>query len=585
MRRAARGEATDGSDDRARPRRWPFFAAGMVAGAVAGAVTLVLVEPAGTTDLLAASELGPATPRLVEATSSAGLQHRYDGGFQFYVGGGVAAFDCDDDGLEDLYLAGGRRPAALYRNTSTVAGSLRFDLVVDDTTDLGGVTGAYPVDVDGDAVLDLVVLRVGENVVLRGLGGCAFERANESWGLDGGSAWTAAFSATWEREDGPPTLAFANYLETSERPDGSRRCEPSELLRPEDPTRGTGSPIRYADPQALTPGRCALSALFSDWDGSGRHDLRLTNDRHYYRTGGEQLWQVLADRPPRRYTEADGWQPLQLWGMGIAEADLTDDGRPEVVLASQGDNKLQTLDGPPGEPTYVDIALDRGTTAHRPFMGDPTLRSTAWHPALADVNNDGLVDLFLSKGNVEAQVDHAAQDPSNLLLQQADGRFVERAREAGLVSLGLGRGAAVVDLNLDGHLDIVEVQRGEPVRVWRNTGAGQVGVGSPGHWAQVRLHQDGANSWAVGSWVEVRTATTTWRRQLTVGGGHASGHLGWMHVGLGGTDSAEVRVRWPDGTSSGWLALPLDGFLDIARSSAAGAATTSIFVPGAPGKS
>jgi hypothetical protein len=39
------------------------------------------------------------------------------------------------------------------------------------------VTGAYPLDVDGDGHLDLAVLRLGENVVLRGLGGCRFERA------------------------------------------------------------------------------------------------------------------------------------------------------------------------------------------------------------------------------------------------------------------------------------------------------------------------------------------------------------------------------------------------------------------------
>jgi enediyne biosynthesis protein E4 len=48
------------------------------------------------------------------------------------------------------------------------------------------VTGAYPVDIDSDGITDLVVLRVGETVLLRGLGDCAFERANESWGFDGG---------------------------------------------------------------------------------------------------------------------------------------------------------------------------------------------------------------------------------------------------------------------------------------------------------------------------------------------------------------------------------------------------------------
>ena len=60
--------------------------------------------------------------------------------------------------------------------------------------------------------------------------------------------------------------------------------------------------------------------LFSDWDGSGRRDLRVTNDRQYYdnEVGSEQLWRVAPGEAPRLYTAADGWAFLQLWGMGIA---------------------------------------------------------------------------------------------------------------------------------------------------------------------------------------------------------------------------------------------------------------------------
>ena len=83
--------------------------------------------------------------------------------------------------------------------------------------------------------------------------------------------------------------------------------------------------------------------LFSDWDHSGRRDLRVSNDRHYYRTGQEQLWRIEPGEPPTEYTEADGWRPLQIWGMGIASQDVTGDGLPEVFLTSQADNKLQTL--------------------------------------------------------------------------------------------------------------------------------------------------------------------------------------------------------------------------------------------------
>ena len=103
-------------------------------------------------------------------------------------------------------------PAALYRNGST-GGALRFTRRTSAVTDLTAVTGAYPLDVDSDGLVDLAVLRVGEDVVLRGLGDCAFERANEPLGIDGGDSWTVAFSATWEGSNALPTLAFGDYLE------------------------------------------------------------------------------------------------------------------------------------------------------------------------------------------------------------------------------------------------------------------------------------------------------------------------------------------------------------------------------------
>ena len=68
---------------------------------------------------------------------------------------------------------------------------------------------------DSDGHVDLAVLRLGENVMLRGLGGCRFERANEIWGIDGGNGWTAAFSAKWEEGNTLPTMAFGNYLDAS----------------------------------------------------------------------------------------------------------------------------------------------------------------------------------------------------------------------------------------------------------------------------------------------------------------------------------------------------------------------------------
>jgi enediyne biosynthesis protein E4 len=519
-------------------------------GAVAGALALgITAAAAGEPDTPAA--LG--APHFVEEAGA--IDHRYAGDFQYFVGGGVAAFDCDDDGRSDLFVAGGSEPAALFHNDSELGGELQFTQLQSPVTDLTAVTGTYPLDIDSDGHTDLVVLRVGEDVVLRGLGDCEFERANESLGIDGGDTWTVAFSATWEGDDALPTLAFGDYLEADRE-----GCEDSRLMRPAD----TGD--QYAPPIALSPGYCTLSVLFSDWGRTEQRDLRMTNDRHYYRDGTDQLWRVVPGESPSPYTEGDGWRRLQIWGMGIASEDLTGDGYPEVYLTSQGDNKLQTLAEGPAQPTYEDIALELGATAHRPYAGGDILPSTAWHAEFADVNNDGFLDLFVAKGNVDAQEGYAIRDPSNLLIGQSDGSFVEGAETAGIVSYNRARGAALVDLNLDGLLDLVVVNRVELVTVWRNVGSGTADApAAMGNWMAIRLHQPAPNVDAIGAWVEVRVGERIHVHEVTVGGGHASGQLGWLHVGLGDADGAEVRVQWPDGEVGPWMELDANAFAMIER--------------------
>jgi len=487
----------------------------------------------------------------------------YDGDFTFAVGGGVAAFDCAGDGRQSLYLAGGRNPAALYRNDSPVGGGLHFTRLASSVTDVTGALGTYPIDLDGDAITDLVVLRANGNLLLRGLGGCRFERANERFGFDGGSAVSAAFSATWEGGS-LPTLTFGNYVDATSN-DPHHLCFDNVLVRP-------GPTARYSAPIALRPSWCALSMLFSDWSRSGHRDLRISNDAHYYLAteGEEQLWRVRPGEEPRPYTPDEGWVRVQVQGMGIASYDLSGTGYPDVFLTSQGDNKLQTLAAGPAQPRYRDMGLRRGVNATRPFTGGDIRPSTAWHAEFADVNNDGLADLFIAKGNVTTDPDFAQKDPSNLLIGQADGTFRETAEEAGIVSFDRARGAAVVDLNLSGLLDLVVVNYGAPVRVWRNVGTGDAGEqNAMGNWVALRVTQPGPNTDAIGAWLEVRADDRIQRRELTIGGGHASGELGWLHVGLGMAGDAQVRVVWPDGETGPWMSAAVNAFGVITRGATA----------------
>jgi enediyne biosynthesis protein E4 len=498
---------------------------------------------------VAAAADQPRIPSFTEETKSSGVNSVYSGEWQYMVGGGVATFDCNGDSFPDILLSGGTSKAKFYRNTSKQGGALHFKEQASGL-ELDKVIGTYPLDIDSDSIIDLVLLRVGENIVMKGQGNCKFKRANEQWGFDGGDAWSASLAATWEKGATWPTLAIGNYIDRTKESEPWGSCTDNWLHRPDGQ--------KFAKPLPLKPSFCALSMLFTDWNGSGTSSLRVSNDREYYEGGQEQLWHVEAGQPPTLYTEKEGWKPLKVWGMGIGSYDLNFDGKPEYFLTSMADQKLQTLAASEKpDATFKDVAFSKGVTAHRPYMGEDLRPSTGWHSQFEDVNNDGLADLFIAKGNVDRMPDFANQDPNNLLLQTADGKFIEAADKAGVASTETSRGAAVVDFNLDGKLDLVVVNRRSKAQVWRNT--------SPtlGHWLEFKLEQAGTNRDAIGAWIEVKHAGHILRREITSGGGHASGENGWWHFGVGDDSKTEVRVVWPDGNKDEWQMLEADHFYTL----------------------
>lgn len=449
--------------------------------------------------------------------------HSYTGGWEHFVGGGVAVFDCDGDDLPDIFAAGGESPASLIHND----GDFQFNRTHFPT--LTGVTGAYPIDIDADGFTDLFVLRVGANTVLRGGPDCSFTDATAEWGIPASeTTWTTAFTAWWE-DDGKPVFAVGNYVERGDPNGPFNACDDNALLRP--------SSHGYTA-QPLVPGFCALSMLAA-LDARGRPTLRISNDRHYYVRGGyEQMWDIAEQR---FLGPDDGWEHVSLWGMGIASHDLSGDGRADVMLTSMGDQLLQ-LAQPDG--TYLPAPYAIGTYAQRPYFGDDGRPSTGWHAQFADIDNDGRTDLFIAKGNVDQMPGNAIHDPNNLLMQGPEGNFAEMGQTAGIATAERSRGAALADFDGDGRLDLLVNNRRAPLEIYRNITA------ITGNWLQIDLQQPGGNRDAIGAQVTIATEHQTQFQERSIGGGHAGGQLLPLHFGVGPAEQVEISVIWPDGSST-----------------------------------
>ena len=180
-------------------------------------------------------------------------------------------------GRPDLYLAGGDGPAALLRATKArSAARLRFTPVHDPATDLSDVTGAYPLDVDGDGSR-----RPRRAAPRRDRPAPRSRRLPVRAGQRGSGGSMAATDGR-RRSARPGRAPRRCRRSPSAATSISRRPPTAPTSATTTSCSGRPRTATYGPPTALQPGFCTLSMLFSDWDRSGRRDLRVSNDRHYY---------------------------------------------------------------------------------------------------------------------------------------------------------------------------------------------------------------------------------------------------------------------------------------------------------------
>jgi hypothetical protein len=521
-----------------------------------------------------AEAAGLGDVRLVDVARHVGLDFRH-GAFRFrtsydtvaMMGGGVCWLDYDDDGWLDLYAVnshsiqvdfarwkarGGLPRNALYRNERG-----RFvDVSLGSGTDLQlRGNGCVAADFDGDRRTDLYVTSAGYDALLWNEGGGGFVEGARAAGIDA-YGWHTAAAVGDVNADGRPDLFVAGYANLNAPLPDSGEGFPSNHAGVPDRLYLNQGPdedgrARFREVAGLVGLDAAgadhgLGAAFTDVNRDGRIDLYVANDldpnRLYVNVptaGG------LGFRFEERGAAA-GVADRNA-GMGVAAADYSGDGRPDLFVT----NSHRQLHG-----VFESGGGSRFTDARPAFAPAFDTTLAGWGVSWADLDLDGALDVALANGAIPVTNLGMDAEPIKVLSARA-GSFADVSGGVGLEQAPRvnGRALAAADYDNDGDVDLAVSSIGGEIVLLRNSGA-------DGHWLEVRL-----GSFAPG--VLVTAVLPDGRRlvrEVQAGSSYLSSEDPRVHFGLGeATRIRELLVRYPDGRETRLAGVAADRIVEVGR--------------------
>ena len=237
---------------------------------------------------------------------------------------------------------------------------------------------------------------------------------------------------------------------------------------------------------------------------------------------------------------------VPLYGMGLAVGDYDNDGDFDLYMTDIGDSEFLENQG---DGTFVNITRETGTgRGTLPAGGDSAL-SVGWGALFADLDNDGFLDLYYVAGLLDIGLPgHPRHQPNALFLNLGDGTFADVSLQTGADDPGLGREAVAADLNNDGLLDIFLLNIGEidgdpmATRLFRNVSD------ATGNWLIVKTIGTTSNRGGIGARITVTTGGVARIREMGLSQGNLSYSVIPVHFGLGAAARADVvEIRWPSG--------------------------------------
>ena len=531
----------------------------------------------------------PGLPSFVDVTARSGIKFKNNASHtsEKYLietmGGGVAMFDYNGDGLLDLFFVNGAAlgdpmPAGkvpdksdpkfwnrLYRNNG--------DGTFTDVTEQAGVKGhSYGMgvvvgDYDNDGHPDLYVTNFGENILYHNNGDGTFTDVTRSAGVAGGG-WSASACFVDYDRDGFLDLIVSRYLEwdfseniyCGERKPGYRAyCNP-DIFPPvahliyHNNGDGTFTEVSRKCGLASSPGR-GLGIAFNDFDRDGWPDIFIANDKfpqQLFQNNGDGTFKEVG-LPTGVSYDGNG---RVFSGMGLDFQDYDNDGWPDVfvnALAEEG------------------YALFRNGQGLFEYASGPSrvaaisMLHSGWGTKFMDYDNDGWKDLFVAQShvidNVELIKPNLRYLEPPLLMRNINGKFQDVSQQSGApfrVPLAM-RGAAFGDLDNDGFMDVaINCNDGTAVILCNQGGNGN-------HWLLVDTRGTESNRDGIGARIRLVSESGGVQHGLvSTAASYMSASDKRVHFGLGQDATVKLlEITWPSGRVQRLEKIPADQILTV----------------------